>query len=83
MNIPKNSEQMKRFSVFFFMGCVIFCSSCAYFNTFYNARRYFKEGEKARLENVGESLPSSAKNAYQSVIDKSILILNKYPPVNP
>ena len=79
MNIPKNSEQMKRFSVFLFMGCVIFYSGCAYFITFYNARRYFEEGEKARFENVGESLPSSAKNAYQSVIDKSILILNKYP----
>ena len=79
MNIAKNSKQVKYFSVFFFMGLLIFCSGCAYFNTFYNARRYYEEGEKARLENMGESLPSSAKNAYQSVIDKSIIILNKYP----
>jgi len=79
MNNLKNSKQVKYFSVFFFIGLLILCSGCAYYNTFYNARRYFEEGEKARLETVGESLPSSAKNAYQSVIDKSIIILNKYP----
>jgi len=72
-------KQIKYYLVFFFTGIIIFCSGCAYFNTFYNARRYFEEGEKARLENIGGSLPSSAKNAYKSVIDKSILTLNKYP----
>lgn len=53
--------------------------SCAYFNTFYNAEQYFKKAEKIRLEKAGETIPVSAIDSYSKVIDKSRLVLEKYP----
>ena len=66
-------------SIFIAVHLLFLFSGCAYFNTFYNAERYFQEAEKARLLKAGESLPSSAKTAYQNVIDKSIHVIKKYP----
>lgn len=54
-------------------------SSCAYFNTFYNARQYFEQAEKQRLEKAGESIPPGAIDAYGKVIDKSQYVIDKYP----
>ena len=53
--------------------------SCVYFNTFYNAKKYFKDAEKIRLENENRSLPINAQNAYTKVIEKCDLVLEKYP----
>jgi len=53
-------------------------SSCAYFNTFYNARQYFEQAEKQRLEKAGESIPPGAIDAYGKVIDKSQYVIDKY-----
>jgi hypothetical protein len=44
---------------------LILCSlSCAYFNTFYNAKQYFDEAEKIRLEKDGETIPIPAMDKY-------------------
>lgn len=61
------------------MTAFLLLSSCAYFNTFYNAQYYFKLAEKQRLEKAGESIPPSAIDAYGKVIDKSQYVLDKYP----
>ena len=66
-------------SIFIVVHLLFLFSGCAYFNAFYNAERYFQEAENARLLKAGESLPSSAKTAYQNVIDKSIHVIKKYP----
>ncbi len=61
------------------MAALLLLTSCAYFNTFYNARHYFEQAEKQRLEKVGESIPPSAIDAYGKVIDKSQYVLDKFP----
>ncbi len=61
------------------LAVLLLLSSCAYFNTFYNAREYFDQAEKQRLEKAGESIPPSAIDAYGKVIDKSQYVLDKYP----
>lgn len=53
--------------------------SCAYFNTFYNARVAFDEAEKSRIQKTGESLPRDARTNYLRVIDKSNWVLDNYP----
>ena len=62
------------FLIFFFVS-----HSCVYYNTFYNAQKYFKNAEKIRLENENRSLPVNAQTAYTSVIEKCDLVLEKYP----
>ena len=39
---------------FLFSTFFLFITSCAYFNTLYNAQRYFDEAEKIRLEKEGK-----------------------------
>ncbi len=60
-------------------GLLLVFTSCAYFNTFYNAEQYFEKGEALRLEKAGESVPSGAREAYKKVIAKTSLVLEKYP----
>ena len=62
--------------------CLIFImlfSSCAYFNTFYNAQEYFNEAEKIRLEKNGERIPVSAIEKYGKSIKKSKKIVSDFP----
>ncbi|MEW6755205.1 MAG: tetratricopeptide repeat protein [Candidatus Latescibacterota bacterium] len=63
--------------------------SCVYFNTFYNARKYFGQAEKARLkeereaEELGvaapEGAPSKAGQLYDKAARKASRVLEKYP----
>ncbi len=51
--------------------------SCAYFNTFYNAEKYFKEAEKL-YEERGATNPEVTKK-YRKVIEKCSKVLDRYP----
>ncbi len=56
---------------------VLFVSlSCAYFNTFYNARRYFREAEELYREH---GTNSQTLNKYRKVIEKCSKVLDRYP----
>ena len=72
-------KQICRYTSLIFMVLLFVFSSCAYFNTFYNARQYFEQAEKQRLEKAGESIPPGAIDAYGKVIDKSQYVIDKYP----
>ena len=54
--------------------------SCAYFNTFYNAKKYFDEAEKelAKVENRSQ-LSKKTIDALDKTIEKSSVVLQKYP----
>ena len=58
---------------------LIFQSGCAYFNTFYNAKIYYQEAEKLRLEKEGEATPITAMDKYGKVIEKCQKVLNEFP----
>lgn len=61
------------------LSIALVLTSCAYFNTFYNAQQYFEKGEALRLEKAGETVPSGAREAYKKVITKTNVVLEKYP----
>ena len=46
-----------------------FFKGCAYFNTFYNAKVYYQDAEKIRIQKEGESIPISAIDKYGKVIE--------------
>ena len=54
-------------------------SSCAYFNTFYNAERYFKEADLLRLEKSDKGIPLRAIDNYGKTIQKCKVVLSDYP----
>lgn len=72
-------KQICRTTPLIFTISVFYFSSCAYFNTFYNAQEYFEKAEKQRLEKAGETIPPVAIDAYGKVIDKSQHVMDKYP----
>ncbi len=55
---------------------LILLVSCAYFNTFYNAKTYFKEAEREYEKN---GLSSVAQKKYRDVIKKCSKVLDRYP----
>ena len=57
----------------------VFSTSCAYYNTFYNAEQYFEEAEKLRLEKDGEMIPISAMDKYGKTIEKSKKVIEEFP----
>ena len=56
---------------------VILITSCAYFNTFYNAKVYFHEAEKEYKEK-GKLTPQARQN-YNKVIEKCSKVIEFYP----
>lgn len=58
---------------------ILLFSSCAYFNTFFNAQEYFKEAEKLRLEKEGERVPVGAIEKYGKSIKKSKKVIVDFP----
>ena len=56
---------------------VTFVAGCAYFNTFYNAEQYFKQGEE-EYRNRGQ-LTSGASTFYRKAIEKSSKVIELYP----
>ncbi len=53
---------------------------CAYFNTFYHARKYYREAEAKRreAEEMGRS-PSAANSLYEKAVKKCAKIIVEYP----
>lgn len=71
---------------------VLGTSSCVYFNTFYNAQKYYRQAERARaaVDGKGERStegartgrradPSQAFALYEKAVRKASIVLDKYP----
>lgn len=67
-----------RFSLIFCL--VYFClSSCAYFNTFHNTKKFFNEAKKEREKRQGLKPSSKEIQKYNKTIEKASKILELYP----
>ena len=77
----RNSSIHLRPALFLVLAILLALSAgCAYYNTFYNARRYFSEGEELGKDVDLRNQPtSSQKNKYQNCIYKCELVLEEYP----
>ncbi len=65
--------------IFLFYFLLILSSSCAYFNTFYNANQYYEEANKIRLEKDGQAVPITAMDKYGKAINKCKKVLKEFP----
>ena len=65
--------------ILFITACVVF--GCAYYNTFYNARKAFREGERIRLsqQTPDGGLPPQAVASYELAIENAGLVLRDHP----
>ena len=65
--------------ILFASACVFF--GCAYYNTFYNAKKAFKEGERIRLNQrtPDGGIPPLAVASYELAIENAGLVLRDHP----
>jgi peptidoglycan-associated lipoprotein len=49
--------------------------SCAYFNTYYNAQSYFRDG----MKEIDQGRPIPAKAKFERTIEKSALVISRWP----
>jgi len=57
----------------------VFFNGCAYFNTFYNAKTYYAEAQKATNRNQSGLVSRDEIQLYAKAIEKSKKLLTKYP----
>ena len=58
---------------------VFLMTGCAYYNTFYNAKRNFKDGEKAQKSATAASRQSAGRTQYENAIKKASKVLTFHP----
>jgi len=57
-----------------------YASGCAYFNTFYHAKQFYGQAEKARASERGQpGTASASSNFYKQAIQKCEKVIQKYP----
>ena len=67
-----------KYSIFLSLFLLI-TSHCAYFNTFYNAKRYYAKAFHATLMNRTQKVNSTEKTNYQKAIEKASKLVRMYP----
>jgi TolA-binding protein len=70
--------RMKRYS-FPFLAMLLLMSGCVYYNTFFLAKKNFKDAESARKKAGQEIVKGGASNQYQKTIEKASVILEFHP----
>jgi TonB family protein len=58
---------------------IVLFSGCTYYNTFYNARKSFREGEKAQEKAVVGRRASMGQTQYEAAIKKASKVLTFHP----
>ncbi|HEX38173.1 MAG TPA: tetratricopeptide repeat protein [Candidatus Cloacimonetes bacterium] len=69
---------MKNYLLLFILLIAILLASCVYFNTFYNAKRYYAEALEAKSQNKGK-LTSNIREKLDISIGKCAYIIQEYP----
>lgn len=75
--MKKLAKPLKLFALPGLLILSLSLSSCVYFNTFYNAKRYYREGAKENENNPDPTKPKTTN--YQKAIDSAARILEYYP----
>ena len=70
---------MKRVIAYVTVFLVAWLAGCAYFNTFYNAKRYYRRAYAETQKNRTAQLTSAEKQNYEKAVQKASKILEFYP----
>lgn len=61
------------------LTAAVLTSGCAYYNTFYAARKHYREAERQRLASGQEHAAPASLDLYQRSIDRSQKVIANYP----
>ncbi len=77
MQTPRWGALRPRLLALVLLAAVV--AGCAYYNTFYLAKRYYREGQKAEEKSVSEAIAPEASGKYDAVVRQCNKILVDYP----
>jgi TonB family protein len=66
-------------SLLILSAIILLFSGCTYYNTFYNARKSFREGEKAQEKAAADRRASMGQTQYEAAIKKASKVLTFHP----
>lgn len=69
----------KQFRIYFIIAFLVGISGCAYFNTFYNAKQYFKKAQHETRRNRTGKPTSTETSNYTKAIEKASKLIDMYP----
>lgn len=58
---------------------VLIVGNCAYYNIFFNAKRYYSKGYEATQKNRTDNLTSAETTNYKKAVEKSAKLIQEYP----
>lgn len=61
------------------LGLALLVGGCAYFNVFYHAKKYYAEGERARIAAEKKGQISTNNESFKKCIDKCKKLIEEYP----
>ncbi|MBN1406582.1 MAG: tetratricopeptide repeat protein [Calditrichaceae bacterium] len=57
---------------------ILFILGCAYYNTFFNAKEYYKTGENKQKNSTNENVSSDVRTSYENAIKKCWKLIDTY-----
>jgi len=75
----KNNITVKSIETLFLIGLILVLSNCAYYNTYYNAEKYFREAEKEFKTLPDEKISPALKKKFDTAIEKANKVITQYP----
>jgi len=79
MNPPTGAgRRLRRWSSFVFLGLALSSTGCAYYNTFYLAKRYYRDAVAEEERNTTDRVAPAATASYDKAIKQCARILQKY-----
>lgn len=70
---------MKKSILISIITVLLVFGGCAYYNTFFNAKKSFKEAEDERKKSKDDQISSTARQKYEQAIKKASKLLEFYP----
>jgi len=70
---------MKKSLIFTIILVTILSIGCAYYNIFFNAKRYYNKGYEATKKNRTEKVTSAETTNYKKAVEKSAILIQEYP----
>ena len=64
---------------FLVLAALLCFAGCAYYNTFYLAKRYYKDAQKEQEKSVAGSISPGAATRYDQVIRQCTKVITDYP----
>ncbi|NOZ56300.1 MAG: tetratricopeptide repeat protein [Calditrichaeota bacterium] len=78
-DVLNHKRKILGFALSVALGGALLASGCAYYNTFYNAKQYYKKAEEQRLKRRTDRPTQAELENYKKAVEKAGKVIQNYP----